>query len=103
MRVMNDKCLVQNRIEFIKGSDTAAVYFTKKKYMDNIRDLAIRFPEKVDIVMDSEDKLIAIIPVKSIRLDIKDRNRDPVDEKEREEKIIRAYLEWMAEPKRREA
>ena len=103
MRVMNDKCLVQNRIEFIKGSDTAAVYFTKKKYMDNIRDLAIRFPEKVDIVMDSEDKLIAIIPVKSIRLDIKDRNRDPVDEKDREEKIIRAYLEWMAEPKRREA
>lgn len=59
----------ENVIEFLKGSETAAVTFTQGRYKSRVLELQKKFPDKVRILAENDDgSLLAHIPVEWIRI-----------------------------------
>lgn len=61
----------ENVIEFLRGSQTALVTFSQGRYISQVKTLAERFPEDVQILKLPEDNhgyLLARIPVRYIKL-----------------------------------
>ena len=64
----------ENVIEWIKNNHTATCAFTQIKYVNKIRDLAKRFPDKVEIIAENPDgSIVAHIPVRAVKLQIVER------------------------------
>lgn len=65
----------ENVIEWIKNSDIATVTFTQGRYITKVKELADRYPDRVQIVKENEDgTLVAHIPVSAIKINIIERN-----------------------------
>lgn len=61
----------ENVIEFLRGSETALVTFSQGRYISQVKALAERFPEDVQILKQPEDNcgyLLARLPVRYIKL-----------------------------------
>ena len=61
----------ENVLEFLRGSQTALVTFSQGRYISQVKTLAERFPEDVQILKLPEDNhgyLLACLPVRYIKL-----------------------------------
>lgn len=65
----------ENVIEWIKNADIATVTFTQGRYITKVKELATKYPDKVQIVKFNDDgTLVAHIPVSAIKINIIERN-----------------------------
>lgn len=65
----------ENVIEWIKNSEIATVTFTQGRYITKVKDLAKKYPDRVEIVKENADgTLVAHIPVSAIKINIIERN-----------------------------
>ena len=60
--------LDENHIEFFKYSDTATVYFTKRKYINRVKKLKEQHPDDVEIQNETSSDILAKVPVGWIRI-----------------------------------
>ena len=64
-----------NVIEFIKDSKTATCTFSQGRYISKIKELAEKYPDRVQIVKENADgTLLAHVPVSAIKINIIERN-----------------------------
>lgn len=78
----------ENVIEWIKDNKTATVCFTQKKFINKIKKLQKKFPDKVEICHEQNNVIVAHIPVSAVRLNI----IIPREMSEEEKEIARARL-----------
>lgn len=65
----------ENVIEWIKNADIATFTFTQGRYISKIKELAKKYPEKVQIVKENEDgTLVGHFPVSAVKISIIERN-----------------------------
>ena len=65
----------ENVIEWIKNADVATVTFTQGRYITKIKELAKKYPDRVQITKENADgTLVAHIPVSAIKISIIERN-----------------------------
>jgi len=62
----------ENCIEFINDSDKATVTFCQGRYISRIKELAEKFPDKVDYTINADGSLIGHIPTKAIHISIRE-------------------------------
>ena len=75
----NPETSCENVVEWIRGSRTATVFFSQKRYISKIRALAKKFPDDVQIVHENVDgSIVAHIPINAVHFNI--RRRDVSDE-----------------------
>lgn len=64
-----------NVIEFLKDSKTATCTFSQGRYISKIKELAEKYPDRVQIVKENADgTLLAHVPVSAIKINIIERN-----------------------------
>ena len=74
----------ENVIEFVKGSEMAAVTFCQRRYKSRIKKLAAERPEECQIVAENQNgSLFAHIPVSWIKINPSRR----LTEEQRERKV----------------
>lgn len=65
----------ENVIEWIKDSKVATITFTQGRYISKVRELAEKYPDRVQIVKDNADgTIVAHIPVSAVKINIIERN-----------------------------
>ena len=65
----------ENVIEWIKDSKVATITFTQIRYISKVRELAAKYPDRVQIVKDNADgTIVAHIPVSAVKINIIERN-----------------------------
>lgn len=75
--------LKENCIEWLNGQDTISVTLSQGRYINRVKELAEKYPEKVQILHVNEDgSIFAHLPLKSLKLNI-----IPAREMGEEEKI----------------
>ena len=61
--------LQENLIEWMTGQDTVTVTFSQKKYVNRIKRMSKKYPEKVIIEAENDDgSITAKIPLKAVHL-----------------------------------
>ena len=89
--------LDENHIEFYRDSDTATVYFTKRKYINRIEKLKKEHPDEVVIQNETKSDTLAKVPLSWIRV-MPPRQVNLTDE-QREE--LRVRLKQMREKQKK--
>ena len=89
--------LDENHIEFYRDSDTATVYFTKRKYINRIEKLKKEHPDEVVIQNETKSDILAKVPLSWIRV-MPPRQVNLTDE-QREE--LRVRLKQMREKQKK--
>ena len=73
----------ENVIEFLRGSDTATVFFTQRRYIRQVKKLAEQYPDKVKICCENADgSIVAHVPTKAIHVSIRVGREMSDEEKE---------------------
>lgn len=60
--------VIENGIEWLKTSERATCTFCQKKLMSKIRELAKKYPDQCDIVVDDSKYIVAHFPVKWLKI-----------------------------------
>jgi len=60
---------MENVIEFLKDEDIASVTFSQRRYITQIRKLAAKHPDQVEILAENEDgSIFAHVPVSWVKV-----------------------------------
>ena len=63
-----DRC-VENSIEFLVNQDTATCTFSSRKWINQAKKMALKFPDQCEIVTENPDGSIVVhIPVSCVKL-----------------------------------
>ena len=76
----------ENVIEFLRGAKMATVSFTQGRYMKRIRKLAEQFPDRVKITYETDDVVVAHVPVSAIKINLT-TPREMTDEQREQAKV----------------
>lgn len=78
----------ENVIEFMKDAKTATVTFSQGRYITKIKNLAEKYPDKVEITAVNDDgSIVAHIPVSAIKINIIERNLSEEQKQEAAERL----------------
>lgn len=50
----------ENNIEWIKGSERATASFTQQKFISQFKELAVKYPEQVEIAAENKDGSVLV-------------------------------------------
>ena len=65
----------ENVIEWIKNAEVATVTFTQGRYISKVKELAEKYPDRVEITKENSDgTIVAHIPVSAVKINIIERN-----------------------------
>lgn len=84
----------ENVIEWIKDSKVATITFTQGRYITKVKELAQKYPDRVQIVKDNADgTIVAHIPVSAIKINIIERNLSEEQKRIAAERLLKAKNE----------
>ena len=89
----------ENGLEWLNGQDTVTFSFSQKKFINKIKALAEKYPDKVDIYAENEDgSITGKIPLNFVRIGAP--RQISIDDERRA--ILVKRLEVIRENKRKE-
>lgn len=78
----------ENVIEWLTGQHTITCTFNQTKYVNKIKSLAKKHPDKVKILAENSDgSICAKLPIKSLKLSIIERELSEEDKQIRAERM----------------
>lgn len=78
----------ENVIEWVSGQHTISCTFSQTKYVNKIKSLAKKHPDKVKILAKNEDgSIFAKLPIKSLKLSIIERELSDEDKQIRADRM----------------
>ena len=84
----------ENMIEWISGQHTITCTFTQNKFVNKIKSLAKKHPDKVKILAENSDgSICAKLPIKSLKLSIIERELSEEDKQIRAERMRKVQEE----------
>lgn len=58
----------ENCVEFLTGERRAGFTFTQRKYKNRILELAEKYPDKVDFVVNEDDSIFGHVPISWVKI-----------------------------------
>lgn len=63
----------ENHIEWYTGMDAMTLSLTQKKHINKVLKLKEKYPDKVDVIENTDGSICAHLPVKALHLQIYER------------------------------
>jgi hypothetical protein len=87
----DDMEVTENLVQWITGERYAFVTFSQKKYIDRIKELQKKYPDKIDIKGVNDDgSIYARIPVKAVKINLSTRVLTDQQKKDAAERLKKA-------------